>query len=93
MPCTYDIVRGGQAFYHKIVTDLREWNISADMWEGFKLETVTELPKQNDKSTPGNKKDLQNGWFAGLFITGFFSPLFCRLLTFLDKIKNAEDGT
>ena len=42
---TYDIVRGGQAFYHKIVTDLREWNISADMWEGFKLETVTELPK------------------------------------------------
>ncbi len=42
---TYDIVRGGQAFYHKIVTDLREWNVSADMWEGFKLETLTEIPK------------------------------------------------
>ena len=42
---TYDIVRGGQAFYHKIVTDLREWNISADMWEGFKLEVVPDLPK------------------------------------------------
>ena len=27
---TYDIVRGGQAFYHKIVTDLRDWNVSAD---------------------------------------------------------------
>ena len=42
---TYDIVRGGQAFYHKIVTDLREWNVSADMWEGFKLEIMTELPE------------------------------------------------
>lgn len=27
---TYDIVRGGQAFYHKIVTDLRDWNVSAE---------------------------------------------------------------
>ena len=26
---TYDIVRGGQAFYHQIVTDLRDWNVSA----------------------------------------------------------------
>ena len=42
---TYDIVRGGQAFYHKIVTDLRDWNVSADMWEGFKLEIMTEIPK------------------------------------------------
>ena len=25
---TYDIVHGGQAFYHKIVTDIREWNVS-----------------------------------------------------------------
>lgn len=41
---TYDIVRGGQAFYHKIVTDLREWNVSAQRWEGFKLEVLTELP-------------------------------------------------
>lgn len=41
---TYDIVRGGQAFYHKIVTDLREWNVSAQRWEGFKLEVSTELP-------------------------------------------------
>ena len=41
---TYDIVRGGQAFYHKIVTDLREWNVSAERWEGFKLEILTELP-------------------------------------------------
>lgn len=41
---TYDIVRGGQAFYHKIVTDLREWNVSAERWEGFKLEIMTELP-------------------------------------------------
>ena len=39
-----DIVRGGQAFYHKIVTDLREWNVSAQRWEGFKLEVLTELP-------------------------------------------------
>lgn len=42
---TYDLVRGGQAFYHKIVTDLRDWNVSADMWEGFKLEIMTEIPK------------------------------------------------
>lgn len=28
---TYDIVKGGQAFYHKIVTDLRDWNVSAKM--------------------------------------------------------------
>lgn len=42
---TYDIVRGGQAFYHRIVTDLRDWNVSADMWEGFKMEVVPELPK------------------------------------------------
>lgn len=42
---TYDIVRGGQAFYHKIVTDLRDWNVSANMWEGFKLEIMTEIPK------------------------------------------------
>lgn len=42
---TYDIVRGGQAFYHKIVTDLRDWNVSADMWEGFKLEIMTDIPK------------------------------------------------
>lgn len=28
---TYDIVRGGQGFYHKIVTDLRDWNVSANM--------------------------------------------------------------
>ena len=41
---TYDIVRGGQAFYHKIVTDLRDWNVSVDMWEGFKLEIMTEIP-------------------------------------------------
>ena len=42
---TYDIVRGGQAFYHKIVTDLRDWNVAADMWEGFQLEIMTEIPK------------------------------------------------
>ncbi len=42
---TYDIVRGGQAFYHKIVTDLRDWNVSANMWEGFKLEILTEIPR------------------------------------------------
>ena len=41
---TYDIVRGGQAFYHRIVTDLRDWNVSANMWEGFKLEIMTEIP-------------------------------------------------
>ncbi|MCD8348446.1 MAG: hypothetical protein LUD16_10995 [Lachnospiraceae bacterium] len=41
---TYDIVRGGQAFYHKIVTDLRDWNVSADMWDGFQLEIMTEIP-------------------------------------------------
>lgn len=42
---TYDIVRGGQAFYHKVVTDLRDWNVSSDMWEGFKLEFQTDIPK------------------------------------------------
>lgn len=41
---TYDIVRGGQAFYHKLVTDLRDWNMSADIWDGFKLEILTEIP-------------------------------------------------
>lgn len=41
---TYDIVKGGQAFYHKIVTELRDWNVSADMWDGFKLEIMTEIP-------------------------------------------------
>ena len=25
---TYDIVHGGQAFYHKLVTDLRDFNVS-----------------------------------------------------------------
>ena len=38
---TYDIVKGGQAFYHRIVTDLRDWNISARLWDGFDLETIT----------------------------------------------------
>lgn len=33
---TYDIVRGGQAFYHKIVTDLRDWNVSADMQDIYR---------------------------------------------------------
>lgn len=42
---TYDIVRGGQAFYHKIVSDLRDWNVSADMWDGFQLEIMTRIPK------------------------------------------------
>lgn len=41
---TYDIVRGGQAFYHKIVSDLRDWNVSAEMWEGFQLEIMTKIP-------------------------------------------------
>ena len=27
---TYDIVHGGQALYHQVVTDLREWNMSND---------------------------------------------------------------
>ena len=40
---TYDIVYGGQAFYHQIVTDLRDWNVSADMWEGFRRESQPEL--------------------------------------------------
>lgn len=40
----YDIVRGGQAFYHKLVTDLRDWNMSAKIWDGFKLEILTEIP-------------------------------------------------
>ncbi len=41
---TYDIVRGGQALYHKILTELRDWNVSADMWEGFHRETATRIP-------------------------------------------------
>lgn len=41
---TYDIVHGGQAFYHKIVTDLRDYNVSANVWEGFKLDTQTGIP-------------------------------------------------
>ncbi len=41
---TYDIVRGGQALYHKIVTEIRDWNVSADMWDGFQLEIMTEIP-------------------------------------------------
>ncbi len=41
---TYDIVYGGQAFYHKIVTDLRDWNVDADMWHGFQLESCAHLP-------------------------------------------------
>ncbi len=41
---TYDIVRGGQALYHKVVTDLRDWNVSANMWNGFQLEIMTEIP-------------------------------------------------
>lgn len=41
---TYDIVHGGQAFYHRIVTDLRDYNVSANMWEGFKLDTQTGIP-------------------------------------------------
>lgn len=42
---TYDIIRGGQAFYHKILTDLRDWNVSSNMWEGFKLEVQSEIPQ------------------------------------------------
>ena len=38
---TYDIVRGGQAFYHKILTDLREWNVSADICQNLE-ETAKE---------------------------------------------------
>lgn len=41
---TYDIVKGDQALYHKVVTDLRDWNVSAKMWDGFKLEILTEIP-------------------------------------------------
>ena len=41
---TYDIVYGGQAFYHKIVTDLRDWNTGANMWEGFQRDILTEIP-------------------------------------------------
>lgn len=40
---TYDIVKGGQAFYHKIVTELRDWNVSAAMWDGFTPEITTEI--------------------------------------------------
>ncbi len=28
---TYDIVHGGQAFYHQLVTDLREWNVQCSI--------------------------------------------------------------
>ena len=42
---TYAIVYGGQAFYHKIVTDLRSYNVSAGLWEGFKLETEAAMPE------------------------------------------------
>ncbi len=41
---TYDIVHGGQAFYHRIVTDLRDWNVNANMWEGFQLDIMTDIP-------------------------------------------------
>ncbi len=41
---TYDYVRGGQAFYHKIVTDLRDWIVTSKIWDGFKLEIMTEIP-------------------------------------------------
>ena len=41
---TYDIVHGGQAFYHRIVTDLRDWNVNANMWEGFQLDVLTDIP-------------------------------------------------
>ena len=41
---TYDIVYGGQAFYHRIVTDLRDWNVSANMWAGFQLDIMTQIP-------------------------------------------------
>ncbi|MCR5161994.1 MAG: hypothetical protein K6C06_09510, partial [Lachnospiraceae bacterium] len=42
---TYDIVRGGQAFYHRVVNELRDRNVAADMWSGFQLETMTEIPR------------------------------------------------
>ena len=41
---TYDIVHGGQAFYHRIVSDLRDWNVNANMWEGFQLDIMTDIP-------------------------------------------------
>ena len=41
---TYDIVHGGQAFYHRIVTDLRDYNVSASMWDGFRLDIQTGIP-------------------------------------------------
>ena len=41
---TYDIVYGGQAFYHKIVTDLRDWNVNANMWKGYQLDVMTGIP-------------------------------------------------
>ena len=41
---TYDIVHGGQAFYHKMVTDLRDYNVSASMWDGFRLDIQTNIP-------------------------------------------------
>ncbi len=42
---TYDIVRGGQAFYHRVVNELRDRNVAADMWSGFQLEIMTEIPR------------------------------------------------
>lgn len=42
---TYDIVHGGQAFYHRIVTDLREWNIAANVWDGFELDPHRGIPE------------------------------------------------
>jgi len=41
---TYDIVYGGQAFYHRIVTDLRDWNMTSGMWDGFQMEIQTDIP-------------------------------------------------
>ena len=43
---TYDIVYGGQAFYHRIVTDLRDWNVNANMWAGFQLDIMTDIPDE-----------------------------------------------
>ena len=47
---TYDIVHGGQAFYHKIVTDLREWNVSSVRMENQAAsieKTIAELQGKN----------------------------------------------
>ena len=37
-------VSGGQAFYHKIVTDLRDWNVNANMWKGYQLDVMPGIP-------------------------------------------------